>query len=40
MGIDATRKFPEEIARLWPEEIKMNEEINKLVDKKWPDLGL
>ncbi|MDI6782859.1 MAG: hypothetical protein QME64_02060 [bacterium] len=40
MGIDATRKFPEEISRPWQDEIKMSEEIKKLVDKKWSDYDL
>ncbi|MDI6784633.1 MAG: menaquinone biosynthesis decarboxylase, partial [bacterium] len=40
MGIDATRKFPEETTRPWPDEIKMSEEIKKLVDKKWSEYGL
>ncbi|MCX7919188.1 MAG: menaquinone biosynthesis decarboxylase [bacterium] len=40
MGIDATRKFPEETNRPWPEEITMNEDIKKLVDIKWNDYGL
>lgn len=40
MGIDATRKFPEETARPWPDEINMNEEIKKLVDNKWKEYNL
>lgn len=40
MGIDATRKTREEgMMRDWPEEIKMSEEIKKLVDQKWKDYG-
>lgn len=41
LGIDATRKLPEEgHSRPWPEEITMSEEIIRLVDEKWPRLGL
>lgn len=40
MGIDATRKTREEgMMRDWPEEIKMSEEIKKLVDQKWKEYG-
>jgi 4-hydroxy-3-polyprenylbenzoate decarboxylase len=41
MGIDATRKWPEEgYKRKWPEEIKMSEEIKKLVEKRWTEYGI
>lgn len=41
MGIDATRKWPEEgHLRQWPEDIEMNDEIKRLVDKKWPQYGI
>ena len=41
MGIDATRKWPEEgYQREWPPEIRMSEEIKKLVDKRWREYGL
>ncbi len=41
MGIDATKKWPEEgYNREWPEEIKMSEEIKKIVDKRWKEYGL
>ncbi len=35
MGIDATRKFKEEIGRDFPEEVEASEEIKRLVSKKW-----
>ena len=41
MGIDATRKWPEEgFQRNWPDEILMSEEIKSRVDKLWPKLKL
>ncbi|MEW6215544.1 MAG: menaquinone biosynthesis decarboxylase [Nitrospirota bacterium] len=41
MGIDATKKWPEEgYQREWPPEIRMSEEIKKLVDKRWAEYGL
>jgi len=41
LGIDATRKGPEEgMKRPWPEEIKMTEEIKKLVDRRWNEYGI
>ncbi|KPJ57968.1 MAG: hypothetical protein AMS15_09430 [Planctomycetes bacterium DG_23] len=41
MGIDATRKWKEEgFKRQWPEDIKMSEEIVKLVDERWAEYGL
>jgi len=41
MGIDATRKWPEEgFQREWPDEISMSEEIRERVDELWPELGL
>jgi 4-hydroxy-3-polyprenylbenzoate decarboxylase len=41
MGIDATRKWPEEgFQRDWPDEILMSEEIKSRVDELWPKLNL
>jgi 4-hydroxy-3-polyprenylbenzoate decarboxylase len=41
MGIDATRKWPEEgFTRPWPPAIEMNEEVKARVDALWPRLGL
>lgn len=41
MGIDATRKWPEEgFSRPWPDEIKMSPEVKKRVDELWAQLGL
>jgi 4-hydroxy-3-polyprenylbenzoate decarboxylase len=41
MGIDATRKWPEEgHSREWPEDIEMSPEIKKLVDGKWASYGI
>ncbi len=41
MGIDATRKWASEgFTREWPTEIRMSEEVKRLVDSKWSDLGL
>ena len=41
MGIDATRKWPEEgFQRDWPDEILMSEEIQSRVDELWPKLKL
>jgi 4-hydroxy-3-polyprenylbenzoate decarboxylase len=41
MGVDATRKLPEEgFARRWPEELKMSGEIKQRVDALWKSLGL
>ena len=41
MGIDATKKWPEEgHKRKWPDVIEMTEDIKKLVDKKWQQYGL
>ena len=38
MGIDATRKWPEEgHQREWPDEIHMSEEIKALVTKRWKE---
>ncbi|OGW36902.1 MAG: menaquinone biosynthesis decarboxylase [Nitrospirae bacterium RBG_13_39_12] len=40
MGIDATKKWPEEgYQREWPEEIRMSDEIRNLVDKRWKEYG-
>ena len=41
MGIDATRKWPQEgFEREWPDEITMSDEIRRHVDNIWPSLGL
>ncbi len=41
MGIDATRKFPEEgFTRNWPEIIEMDAGTKQRVDALWPSLGL
>ncbi len=41
MGIDATRKFPEEgFTRNWPELIVMDDATKARVDALWPSLGL
>jgi 4-hydroxy-3-polyprenylbenzoate decarboxylase len=41
MGIDCTRKWPEEgFTRDWPPVIEMSPEIKRKVDKLWPRLGL
>ena len=41
MGIDATRKWPQEgFQREWPDEITMSDEIRRHVDNIWPSLGL
>ena len=41
MGIDATRKWPEEgFAREWPPLIEMDDETKRRVDEMWPRLGI
>jgi 4-hydroxy-3-polyprenylbenzoate decarboxylase len=41
MGIDATRKWPEEgFQRPWPDEITMTEEVKDRIDQLWADLSL
>jgi 4-hydroxy-3-polyprenylbenzoate decarboxylase len=41
MGIDATRKWPEEgFARPWPDAIVMAPRIRALVDRRWAEYGL
>ena len=41
MGVDATRKWPEEgFQREWPEEIVMSPEVKRRVDDLWSQLGL
>ncbi len=36
MGIDATKKWPEEgHNRIWPDDIEMTQEIKDMVDRKW-----
>jgi len=41
MGIDGTRKWPEEgFARPWPDEIKMTPEVKARIDELWGKLDL
>ena len=41
MGVDATRKWPEEgFTRPWPDEIMMDPRIKELVDRRWAEYGL
>ncbi len=41
MGIDATRKWPEEgFQRPWPDEVEMSEDIVRTITEKWKDYGL
>ncbi|WP_371368458.1 3-octaprenyl-4-hydroxybenzoate carboxy-lyase [Sporomusa rhizae] len=41
VGIDATKTWAQEgQTREWPDEITMSDEIKKVVDSKWKDLGL
>jgi len=41
MGIDATRKWPEEgFSRRWPDAIEMSAEVKAKVDRLWPSLGV
>ncbi len=41
LGIDATRKLPEEYGgREWPEEVSPDPDTVKLVDKRWSEYGL
>lgn len=41
IGIDATKTWPSEgHTREWPDEIVMSDDIKKMVDLKWKDLGL
>ena len=41
VGIDATRKWPEEgYHRQWPPDIEMSAEIRQRVTQRWPELGL
>jgi 4-hydroxy-3-polyprenylbenzoate decarboxylase len=41
MGIDATRKWPEEgFSREWPRRIEMDAETRRRVDEMWPKLGI
>jgi 4-hydroxy-3-polyprenylbenzoate decarboxylase len=41
IGIDATRKWPEEgHNREWPGDIEMSEEVRRLVDGRWKEYGL
>jgi 4-hydroxy-3-polyprenylbenzoate decarboxylase len=39
LGIDATRKLPEEGVAVWPEEVAMDEVVMKLVGKRWREYG-
>jgi len=41
MGVDATRKWPEEgFTRPWPDEIAMDPRVKDLVDRRWTEYGL
>ncbi|MDI6601176.1 MAG: menaquinone biosynthesis decarboxylase [Thermoanaerobacteraceae bacterium] len=41
MGIDATKKWPEEgHTREWPDDIVMDREIKELVDRRWEEYGI
>ncbi len=41
MGVDATRKWPQEgFARPWPEVIRMTPEVARRVDELWKKAGL
>ncbi len=40
IGFDATAKGPDEGARPWPEPIRMSEEVQVLVDRRWAEYGL
>jgi len=41
MGIDATRKWPEEgHPRQWPDEIEMSAEVKEAVSRRWREYGL
>jgi len=41
MGVDATRKWPEEgFTRPWPDQILMDPRIKELVDRRWAEYGL
>ncbi|HBQ64758.1 MAG TPA: menaquinone biosynthesis decarboxylase, partial [Clostridiales bacterium] len=41
LGVDATRKWPEEgHLREWPEDVCMTPEIKRQVDRRWEEYGL
>src|SRR3989440_1048078 len=40
LGIDATHKTPAEGARDWPPEIRMSDDIKRLVDRRWSEYGI
>ncbi len=41
MGIDCTRKWPEEgFQRRWPDVIEMDNDVKAKIDRLWPELGL
>jgi 4-hydroxy-3-polyprenylbenzoate decarboxylase len=41
MGIDATRKWPEEgFTREWPAKVEMDPETKRKIDGMWPRLGI
>ena len=40
IGLDATNKWPPEVKREWGREIRMTNEVVRLVTEKWPRLGL
>jgi 4-hydroxy-3-polyprenylbenzoate decarboxylase len=40
LGVDATRKWPEEgHPREWPDDIIMTSEVKELVEKRWKEYG-
>ena len=39
MGLDATRKLPEESGGVLSEEIRKDERITSLIDRKWQEYG-
>lgn len=40
LGIDATRKLPEECGKSWPEPVEPDPEIVKLVNNRWHEYGI
>ncbi len=41
LGVDATRKWPEEgFARRWPDPIEMSASVRERIDRLWPALGI
>lgn len=39
LGIDATRKLPEEGVDSWPREVAMDKSVRELVDRRWREYG-